>query len=165
MEKAEPNQFHALYEDEHEFGVRKEWFKKIFDGTMSYFDRLHPAFYAELVRAHITINALSLRQAEENIRTRHNQSRPQILQSRTTYQGDAIFMERAFIYVENIPKISDVMESYPGGFGHAMPSIHDAWWTLMLRMQVWNMGIKLVSREAVTASHHYYNDPTRVYIL
>jgi hypothetical protein len=46
-----------------------------------------------------------------------------------------------------------------------LPSLEEAWWMMMVRMQAWNMSIKLVMREGLTVPHYYYGDPSRVYIL
>jgi hypothetical protein len=55
-----------------------------------------------LMLEHVRSNIRSLQKAEENIRTGLIRPQLQIPQSNSPYQGDPIFTERAFIYVENI---------------------------------------------------------------
>jgi hypothetical protein len=102
----------------------------------------------------------------ENITTGGSYIRPEIpLQnSLESYHGDPIFTERAFVHVENIAKLSSMIGRYQWNPSPSI-TIEDAWWMMMLRMQAWNMGIKLITREGVTVSHQYYNDQSRVYIL
>ncbi|KAF2823684.1 hypothetical protein CC86DRAFT_58612 [Ophiobolus disseminans] len=156
------------------------YYESILDQTMSYFGQFSDSFYEALIRAHINVNSQSLNQADENIRTGRNQPRPRIPRGNTLYQGDPIFTERAFLYAENLEKIvASLNPTRFGGYGRVAqigafstpcngalePDIEEAWWMLMLRMQAWNMIHNVVHREGVTAPHHYYDDPSRVYIL
>jgi hypothetical protein len=178
-ENLDPTRFHTLYDvptfdetssrrDEYSSTngyilAMRSFFKRIFDETELYFNRDYPGMYRMLVLKHVAINAQSLRQAEKNIRTKLDRPHPQVSQSSSQYQGDPIFSERAFVYVENIPKIISIMRSVVDAklsFNH-----EEAWWMMMIRMQAWNMGVKLVTREGLTVPHHYYDDPSRVYIL
>jgi hypothetical protein len=170
-EKSEPERFYTQYEATGNalvIDAMRSFFEKIFYETKSYFDQFHNSFYKELVRTHVMVNSHSLKQAEENFQTGHKQPRPEISTSTARYRGDSIFTERAFVYAENVNEICDILE--PTKFAHeadksSIPSIEEAWWIAMLRMQAWNMGIKLIMREGITVPYHYYGDPSRVYIL
>jgi hypothetical protein len=130
------------------------------------FDKVEPYWSQVLIDAHVAINAHSLKEAEDNITSGRACLRPQIpLRNGTEfYEGDPIFTERAFVYAENIAKLSLAIGRYQWNPSPSI-TIEDAWWMMMLRMQAWNMGIKLITREGVTVSHQYYNDQSRVYIL
>jgi hypothetical protein len=141
----------------------RTFFKEVFDETERYFIYHGRNLYAQLVSAHVAINAQSLKQAEENIRTGLVRPYLYISQSSSEYQGDPIFTERAFVYVDNIPKIVSIMDSRKPAYMET--SFEEAWWMMMIRMQAWNMGVNLVRREGMTVPHYYYNDPSRVYIL
>ena len=156
-----PDAFHAV---DH----KARFLASIFDETTEYFGNFDPGVYDYFVATHINVNAQSLKQADENIRTGHKQPRPETQQHEVTYKGDPIFMERAFIYVENLAKFISTIGTLdpPRTYSRdRIPSVEEAWWMLMLRMQVWNMIHDVVHREGITAPHHYYGDPSRVYIL
>jgi hypothetical protein len=161
-EMIEPARFYSFYEvkgnDPGEERMRS-YFKTIFD-------KAEPYWYQVLVDAHVAVNAQSLEQAKFNISIKRTSLRPKIplRDNSEFYQGDPIFTERAFIYVENIAKISSMIGRYQWNPSLSI-TIEDAWWMMMLRMQAWNMGIKLTTREGVTVSHQYYNDQSRIYIL
>jgi hypothetical protein len=171
-ENSEPERFYQQYSvkgnapsDE---GMRS-FFKDIFYETKAHFDRFHARFYQELVRTHVAINSRSLHQADENIRTGHGQSRQMITQDNGgVYYGIPLFTERAFVYVENIAEIVNainaaILEHVTPGF--PIPDIEEAWWMAMLRMQAWNMGIKLIVRKGLKVPIDYYEDPSRIYIM
>jgi hypothetical protein len=143
----------------------RAFFKDVFFETDSYFNRYDHELYLRLVRTHVAINAQSFKQAEENIRIGLVRPHPQIPRSSSPYQGDSIFTERAFVYVDNIPKVVRAMESFTWAGSSPIPPFEEAWWMMMIRMQVWNMSVKLVMREGLTVPHYYYEDPSRVYIL
>jgi hypothetical protein len=170
-ELVDPTSFGSLHETcANSFGFRvtmRPILREIFDETKLYFDRYDPWFYVELVKLHIAINAQSLKQAEENIRTRLDRLQLHLPRSSRQFQGEPIFTERAFLYVENIPKIVSALhlEDCLNPRESVLPPIEEAWWMMMLRMQAWNMGVKLVMREGMTVPHYYYGDPSRVYIL
>lgn len=164
-----------------------EWItylKALYDSTTSYFtsvhskyemylnenleavryDNEHPTgplkrnnFYANLVASHIEINAHSLKEADANVNAGIHRNDGRV--GATLY--DTVFTERAFIYADNVPKV--VAEMAERGFRDS--DIEDAWWVLMLRMQVWEMSINRVPDKAMKVPSSYYNSPTRVYIL
>ena len=164
--------------------------ESIFEETSEHFDAYYTLYYKDLACAHIDIIAQSLEQAEHNIQTGHCQPRPDIPHAADTYRGDPIFTERAFVYVENLPKVVAAL-----GSRKVRPSV-EALTTLCPRCprfmvdvdaahaggqfnlsfkfrtdtncdftRQWNMNIDIVHREGVTVPHPYYNDPSWVYIL
>jgi hypothetical protein len=161
-EMIEPARFYSFYEvkgnDPGEERMRS-YFKTIFD-------KAEPYWYQVLIDAHVAVNARSLNLAKLNVSMPRAPFRPKIplRDNSGFYQGDPIFTERAFIYVENIAKLSSMIGRHQWNPSLSI-TIEDAWWMMMLRMQAWNMGIKLITREGVTVSHQYYNDQSRVYIL
>jgi len=142
--------------------------KSIFDETTKYFQQgLHAdCFYHRLVFSHIKVNMHSMRQAEENIRNGHASSRGSIPIPRRNgpFRGSPSFTERAYVYAENLPQVLATMKQV-GPDLYSDSHIEEAWWTLMLRMQAWNMGIKMVTREGAAVPSQFYNSPSRVYIL
>jgi hypothetical protein len=150
----------------------RPFLKSVFDEIQTHF-YAYPHFsqelYQNVMKVHVEVNAQSLTQAEEKIRAglkRPHQLKPQ---STSQYQGDPIFTERAFVYVENIPEVVSKVgleltrSRYQVHFSSTM--IEDAWWMMMLRMQVWDMSVNLVMREGLTIPYQYYGDPSTVYIL
>lgn len=88
--------------------------------------------YVALIGAHLTVNAHSLEQADENIAAGRSRN-----DSRTGHNlWDTIFTERAFVYVDNIPKFVEKMvaDANDKPLDDAQ-SLEDAWWMLMVRMQ------------------------------
>jgi hypothetical protein len=78
---------------------------------------------------------------------------------------DTLFAERAFLYVDNIPRIVKEMENKkPFDNPYDLKQVEDAWWMLMLRGHCWEMGINRVVQKSCVPSS-YYNSPARVYIL
>jgi hypothetical protein len=144
-----------------------EFFKRFFGKATAHLGQLESYTYRTLVKAHITVNAESLKQAEENIQAGRNKARGDIPVpgSNDPYQGDPILTERAFLYVDNIPKVVAYMKNVDKREPSERPSYEDAWWLMMMRLHAWMMGINLVDREGVKISSEYYNNPARVYIL
>jgi hypothetical protein len=165
-ESFDPVKFQTLFENHptDDFGYchkMSSFSKGVFDETGLYFARYGAWFYSHLVRAHVTVNAQSFMQAEENIRAGLSRPHPPISLASNQHQGDTVFTERAFVYVDNISKfVSEVNVGWP-----TSDEIEEAWWMMMLRMQVWNWNVKLTMREGLTVPHQYYGDPTRIYIL
>lgn len=175
-ERMEPYLFYTSYAVKGNRSIdvpKRAYFKFVFD-EMLMLD--HPSISLRICndvsKAHAVVNSHSLKQAEENIRTGLDHSRPRIPRSNGhPYAGDPIFMERAFVYAENVAKVIDAVEF--GRHIHDFSSVddfrvyvEDMWWRMMmLRMQAWHMGVKLINREGVTVPHQYYDDPSRIYIL
>ncbi|RYN25532.1 hypothetical protein AA0115_g7573 [Alternaria tenuissima] len=145
------------------------FFEKAFDDTTAYFDgtlkAIDPDYsapiYELLIRAHISVNAHSVKQAEKNVKdnvVRGNDSLPDSL--------DPIFKERAYIYAENVPKFVEHMEK--SWFHDPKKNIpfEDIWWILMMRLHSWTMSVNWVDdRGGVKIPSEYYYSPARVYIL
>jgi hypothetical protein len=145
------------------------FFKKAFDDTTAYLDKCFEAVNADyyfliyriLVRVHISINARSVEQAEENIKNnvaRGTDSLPNNL--------DPVFKERAYIYADNIPKFVEEMERYDFNGPEKNISFEDIWWILMMRLHAWTMSVNWVDdRGGVKIPSEYYHSTARVYIL
>jgi hypothetical protein len=173
-ESTNPDKFrtrlgHCFVDGDENSKIMASFSKAVFLETQLYFERLGAVPYWYLVKAHVVVNAQSVKQAELNMQS--GVKRPQILEPQGTnhYQGDPTFTERAFVYVENIPDVISKVRSEmaTSGFRAIFSPIEfeEAWWMMMLRMQVWNISVKLVMREGLTIPHQYYGDPSRVYIL
>ena len=139
-------------------------FHRAFDDTTRYLKYTEGAglweLYGFYIPCHIGVNATSLRQAEENIKSGHNKSRD----SASLPEGlDPLFTERAYIYAENVPKFVKEMELRRPSDGKF--SYEDVWWMMMMRLHAWTMCVEWVDREDVVLSSEHYNNPARVYIL
>jgi hypothetical protein len=127
-----------------------------------------PGRYKALVRSHIAVNAESLKQAEMNIRDERTYKLDTTVQPKwkRLRENDPIFLERAFLYAENVTKVVKLTED-----GHGVPlsedeiSYEDRWWWMMLRSQVWCKSHEVIQREGIRISSEYYDSPARVYIL
>ena len=145
------------------------FFKKAFDDTTAYLDEYLKAVKADcyyntyklLIRVHISINARSVEQAEENVKNnvaRGTDSLPDNL--------DPIFQERAYIYAENVPKFVDEMENTKVRDLDKNISYEDVWWMMMMRLHAWTMSVNWVDdKGGVKIPSEYYYSPARVYIL
>jgi hypothetical protein len=139
-------------------------YRKAFDAATRY---LHTTeglsdldMYECYIPCHVDINAFSLQQAEENIKSGHHKTRDN---ASLPHHRDPIFTERAYIYVENVPKFVEEMERRrpsDGKFSH-----EDVWWMMMMRLHAWTMSVEWVDREGVKIPSEYYDNPARLYIL
>lgn len=163
-ESSEPKRFYESYrvignkvKDE----KMMAYFKSIFNEANMYLTSppMSRLLFTKLLRKHINVNAHSLKQAQWR---GHDITYGPGSQH---YQGDAMFIERAFFYAENVTKVVREMESSDGLDPIERPCYEDAWWMLMLRLQAWTMGIKVVNRDGAKIPSHYYDNKTRVYIL
>ncbi|RYN53657.1 hypothetical protein AA0118_g9517 [Alternaria tenuissima] len=146
-----------------------DFFEKAFDATTAYLDKNLKAIVANfaswvyplLVSVHISTNARSVEQAEENVKNnvaRGTDSLPDNL--------DPIFKERAYIYADNIPKFVDEMKKGELHDPEKDISYEDIWWVLMMRLHAWTMSVNWVDdRGGVKIPSEYYYSPARVYIL
>ena len=142
--------------------TERDFFKQMYDETTAFFmdqGAENPMYYVTLVGAHISVNAHSLKEADDNVKAGKSRNDGRTGQN----LWDTLFTERAFIYVDNIPKIVDDMDVRCNGKCDS-DSVEDAWWMLMVRMQCWEMGVNRVVQKSCVPSS-YYNSPTRVYIL
>ena len=141
------------------------FFKSAFDSTTHYFRETEglsiDQLYNNLIPRHVDVNALSLQQAEENIKIGRDKTRDITLPPRGGW--DPIFVERAYIYAENVPKFVEKMERLVPS--DAKFSYEDAWWMMMMRLHAWTMSVEWVDREGVKIPSEHYDNPTRVYIL
>ncbi|CAN9410882.1 unnamed protein product [Alternaria alternata] len=117
--------------------------------------------YISLIRSHVSINAHSVEQAEENIKNNvvwEKDSLPDNL--------DPILMQRAYIYAKNVPRFVEEMEKSSWYDPKENISFEDVWWILMMRLHAWTMSVDWVDdRGGVKIPSEYYDSPTRVYIL
>lgn len=114
-------------------------------------------FYAQLVSSHVTVNATSLNEADTRIAAGQKRNDGRVGRG----MWDNIFAERAFIYADNVPKVVEEMQQR----GFAKNEVENAWWTLVLRGQVWAMSNCRVGETFWNVPSHYHNSPTRIYIL
>jgi hypothetical protein len=167
-EQREPTQFyqtHKLLNNDPRNAAAKEFFKETFDETTAYFAKRYKkeghTYYADLVTAHVKVNSHSLKQAEDNFNNETSRNDGRV--GHNLY--DTLFAERAFLYVDNIPRIVKEMENKkPFDNPYDLKQVEDAWWMLMLRGHCWEMGINRVVQKSCVPSS-YYNSPARVYIL
>lgn len=156
-------QYHKLTGNNPDNMDARAFFKAIYDETSDYFvnevENVGPKYYVDLIIAHITVNCHSLEQAEKNFNAGNSRNDGRV--GHNLY--DTLFAERAFIYVDNIPKVVEVMRERNHD-AYKFGQVEDAWWMLMLRGQCWEMGINRVVQASCVPSS-YYNSPTRVYIL
>jgi hypothetical protein len=169
-EQEDPQAFKRYYR----IYPREAWmafFKDAFDKTSSYFapiissnEYMKRSFYKQIVSCHITVNAHSLQQAEENIKTGLNKTRDS---NSLPPDQDPIFTERAYIYAENVPKFVETMKKKKGPYGGFADNLayEDLWWMMMMRLHAWTMSVRWEDRGGVKISSEYYNNPARVYIL
>ena len=111
-------------------------------------------FYAQLVCAHVDVNALSLREADARLAAGQKRNGGCLL-------PHDLWAERTFIYADNVPLVVDDMKRR----GFSTADVEDAWWTLMLRGQCWAMSNSRVGVKYGELPSHYYGSPTKVYIL
>ena len=117
----------------------------------------HRSFYAQLVCAHVNVNAHSLREAD--VRLAAGQKRNDDCIGRLLLHD--IWAERAFVYADNAPLVVEDMKRR----GFATEDVEDAWWTLMLRGQCWATSNSRIGVKYEELPSHYYGSPTKVYIL
>lgn len=150
-------------------GEQVRFFKDIFDATTDYFiamarrysdhyeRRGNTTFYVDLICSHIIVNSHSLKEADSKINAGQHRNDGRV----GVHLWDTLFVERAFIYADNVPKVIDGMEK----LGYPRTDIEDAWWMLVIRGQAWEMGINRIDDKSMIVPSNYYNSPTRVYIL
>jgi hypothetical protein len=162
-EEAEPQRFYDYYKPSYHdknYAESLAFWKRIYDETTNFFEQWRletlPHFYRDLIGSHINVNAHSLRQAGEHVTAGTSRN-----DGRVGFNlWDTLFTERAFIYVDNIPKIIENMKVR----GYSEESVEDTWWMLMLRGQCWEMSINRVVQHSIVPSSYYYSS-TKVYIL
>jgi hypothetical protein len=139
-------------------------YRKAFDAATRYLHTTkglsHLNMYQCYIPCHVDVNAFSLQQAEENIKSGHDKTRDI---ASLPDDRDPIFTERAYIYVENVPKFVEEMERRRPSRGKF--SYEDVWWMMMMRLHAWTMSVEWVDREGVKIPSEYYDNPARVYIL
>ena len=125
-----------------------------------YTEKKISSFYCQLIASHVSISATSHKEAEQLINAGQKRNDGTVgMVLKNDY-----FSERAFIYADNVPKIVEQMarRGYTNG-----GEVEDAWWTLMLRGQVWCRSVHLLSTEEAPAApvpSYYFNSTTPVYI-
>lgn len=159
-----------------------EFFRDIFEKTTKYFEAMElkyrrtssegngssrfasaklSTFYANLVCSHVKVNALSLQEAEVSIAAgKHRNDKRVGMQLR-----DTLFTERAFVYADNVHLMVEEMRGRGYDGVDSVRDIEDAWWMLMLRAQVAEMGMVRVPNPSMKVPSSYYVSPTRVYIM
>lgn len=141
------------------------FFKNIMDETMRFLSESpgRPGQYKYLVEGHIVVDVCSLRRAEDNIITGHKQPQPHISlpEHNAPFQSDPVSIERAWVYIENVPKVLSVLKECTMFVDH----MEDSWWMMVLRMHIWNWATRLFQRRGMSVLSHYYDDPIPVYIL
>ena len=151
--------------------------KTIWDSTTGYFIELNKrhglkdneddprrarrlGFYSQLIASHISVTAFSLEEAETNLATKGKRHDHAAVGPPLTSE---LFAERAFIYIDNIPKIVEQMRKR----GHADGrEVEDAYWTLLLRGQAWTQAtVRLGADAPAPIPSYYYNSTTPVFII
>jgi hypothetical protein len=115
-----------------------------------------------LVGCHVTTNAHSLQQAEENIKTGHDKTRDS---DSLPQNRDPVFTERAYIYAENVPQFVERMKKSQVHDHAKNIAYEDVWWLMMMRLHAWTMSVQWVDRGGIQIPSEYYDNSARVYIL
>jgi hypothetical protein len=167
-EVMDPQAFVDNYRLETTSDFEYRFFKQAFHTTTAYLDvnvkasqaNFASSVYTLLISVHISTNARSVEQAEENVKNnvaRETDSLPDNL--------DPIFKERAYIYAENVPKFVEDMERSEIHDSEKNISYEDMWWILMMRLHAWTMSVNWDDDIGVKIPREYYYSPVRVYIL
>lgn len=119
------------------------------------------SFYAHLVASHIKVNAHSLKEADKQIDGGNGRNDGRV----GVELWDAVFAERAFVYVDNVPKVIEEMQARGFVGKTAARDIEDAWWMLMLRAQVFECGAGRDEYSKIHVPSSYYGSPTKVHLL
>lgn len=115
------------------------------------------SFFVQLIASHISVNASSLRQADELLKGGHGRNDERV----GCKLQDEYFTERAFLYADNLPHVRiNMLER-----GFSGEDVEDAWWLLMLRSQAWAAAINRLAGQGGKVPSSYYASPTKVYIL
>lgn len=160
-----PWKFEGEYRVERTDTRELDFFKKAFDDTTAYLEHtlggLYVPLYSQAVRCHISINVHSYEQALHYTGTPPIKKRDGQLPNSL----DFIFIERAYIYAENVPKFVEEIKKSHHHNGNKNISYEDVWWTMMMRLHAWTMSVRWIDREGVKIPSEYHDNPIRVYIL
>jgi hypothetical protein len=122
----EPNDPKAMEE--------RKFYQDMYDATSIFFKQKvrnsdNKWYYVTLVGSHVAVNARSLIEADDNAAAGKVRPMGENLENQT-------LRERAFIYVDNIPKVvEDMTTRYKRVETLDAAEVEDAWWMLMVRMQ------------------------------